>query len=97
MIVQSVGACLTVTQTPVLVDSNTPQLVRHHLDKPAVMLVMLFVVMLLLVMLVPVVMLLVVMIMGVSLADATHANGEGKHQGQHQLCQIRASQTGDAV
>ena len=58
--------------------------------------VMLFLVMLFVVIVLVVVMLGVVMVICISLADTSHTNREGKHQGQHQLCQIGASQLADA-
>ncbi len=66
-----------------------------------VVMMMMVMVVTLVVTLVVVMMVVVVMVVVlgncISLADTSHANREGKHQGQHQLYQIRASQLGDAV
>jgi hypothetical protein len=42
------------------------------------------------------VMAMVVMLFGISLVHARHADGEGKHQAQDKLCQVRLPQCGGA-
>jgi hypothetical protein len=37
-----------------------------------------------------------VMLFGISLVHARHADGEGKHQAQDKLCQVRLPQCGGA-
>jgi hypothetical protein len=41
-------------------------------------------------------MVMVVMLFGISLVHARHSDGEGKHQAQDKLCQVRLPQCDDA-
>jgi uncharacterized membrane protein len=58
--------------------------------------VVMVVVMLLVVMVMVVMFLVMVMLFGISLVHARHADGEGKHQAQDKLCQVRLPQCGGA-
>jgi uncharacterized membrane protein len=52
--------------------------------------------MVVMVVMVMVMMVMVVMLFGISLVHARHADGEGKHQAQDKLCQVRLPQCGGA-